>query len=319
MDQIKKILAPGNIRSWRKKVARSNGTVAVVAGSFDIFQPGNLQAIRTAAKQASHVCIVVDADTNQQNRGWAWNSAEVRMELVSHLRDATVVLQLAANQAQAGFQDLRPYRLVDCMSRPAETTLYQIARTMAESVMALSPILGCFTPDISARILRDATPVPIDPGICAPLPGPADLDRLQQNRTGRVLVTVNGCFDILHLGHLRMLAEARQKGDELIVLINDDASVRAYKNPTRPVFPVHFRITALQALTSVSLAYPFSGDNPLDLIAKIKPDIHVKGGTYEENRVRRERELLASWGGRLEFCPLVEGYSTTAMIKRTGG
>lgn len=317
MDQSNKIMTLEEIRAWRSSVAQAGGTVAVVAGSFDILQPGNLAALRTAAKQASQVCVVVDMEADQQKRGWAWNSAKVRTEVAGHLRAAAGILPLAANQVEAGFRNLRPYRLADCLAQPAKTTFHQAARTLAESIIDLPPISGCFTQDISDKILRQATPVPVAPGVCAPPPKPADIGRLQRNHKGKVLVTVNGCFDILHLGHLRMLAEARRLGDELLVLINDDASVSAYKGSTRPVFPVHFRLTALNALESVTLAYPFSGDNPLALLAQIRPNIHVKGGTYEEDRVRKERELLASWGGRLEFCPMVKGYSTTDMINRT--
>ena len=192
----------------------------------------------------------------------------------------------------------------------------QTDRALADSIVDLPPLSECFTQDISDRILHNATPVPLAPGTGDSRTGPADLAQLQAKREDRILVTVNGCFDILHLGHLRLLAQARRMGDELMVLINDDESVSAYKGPSRPVFPASFRLSALQALDSVALAYPFPGDNPLELLARIKPDIHVKGGTYEEERVRAERELLAGWGGRVEFCPLVEGYSTTDLINK---
>lgn len=319
MDQPSKVLSPAGLRAWREGAAGSGGSVAVVVGSFDIFQPGNLAALRAAARKASRVCVVVDADERRQNRSWAWNSAETRTESAAYLRDASAVICLTADQAASGLGGLRPYGLVDCLARPAVTQLQNLARALADSVDDLPPVAGCFTQDISDRILRSETPVPVAPSAGASPPGPRDLARLQQRRRGKILVTVNGCFDILHLGHLRMLAQARRMGDELVVLVNDDASVRAYKGPSRPVFPAPFRLTALQALDSVSLAYPFSGDNPLEWLARIKPDIHVKGGTYEEERVRAERELLAGWGGRVEFCPLVEGYSTTDLISKARG
>ncbi|MCG2659839.1 MAG: adenylyltransferase/cytidyltransferase family protein, partial [Kiritimatiellae bacterium] len=128
---------------------------------------------------------------------------------------------------------------------------------------------------------------------------------------GRPLVTVNGCFDMLHLGHVCLLAQARNLGARLLVLVNDDDSVRTYKGAGRPVFPIRFRLHALNALDAVAKAYPFAGDNPLPLLATIRPDIHVKGGSFEETRVREERRLVESWGGRLEIIPLVEGFSTS--------
>jgi rfaE bifunctional protein nucleotidyltransferase chain/domain len=315
-DCSAKILTSADIKFWREAAARPGEPIAVVAGSFDIFQPGNLLALRTAARQAGRVCLVVDADELRQTRDWAWNSAKARAESAAHLRDAAAVLPLTAGQAEAGLRALQPYRLVDCLAQAAVLPLHQFARALAAGLTDLPPLANCFTQDISDRIHRNATPVPLPPAAGYALPTAADIERLQQKRKGRRLVTVNGCFDILHLGHLRMLAQARRMGDELVVLVNDDASVRAYKGPTRPVFPIEFRLAALQALESVSLALPFSGDNPLELLARIKPEIHVKGGTYEEARVRQERELLAGWGGRLEFCPLVAGYSTTGLIAK---
>ncbi len=306
---------PARIRAWRTAGASAGG-VAVVAGSFDIFQPGNLLALRAAARRAGRVCAVVDADEQLQNRSWAWNSAEARTESVAHLRDAAAVLCLTADQAAAGLGALRPYVLVDCLARPAMTRLQQLARELAEGVDDLPPVAGCFSQDISDRILRNATPVPVASVPDGPTPGQADLDRFRPRRGRPTLVTVNGCFDILHLGHLCLLARARRLGDDLVVLVNDDDSVRAYKGPTRPVFPAPFRLAALRALDSVSLALPFSGDTPLEWLARLQPDIHVKGGTYEEERVRAERELLAGWGGRIEFCPLVAGYSTTGLINK---
>jgi D-beta-D-heptose 7-phosphate kinase/D-beta-D-heptose 1-phosphate adenosyltransferase len=131
-----------------------------------------------------------------------------------------------------------------------------------------------------------------------------------------VRVTVNGCFDILHIGHLRFLAAARAMGGALTVLINDDASVARYKGPTRPVFPEGFRSAALKALVSVDDVVMFAEDEPLAAIAAVKPDIHVKGGSFEPERVRHERELVARWGGRLVGTPLEEGFSTSSYIQK---
>ena len=101
-------------------------------------------------------------------------------------------------------------------------------------------------------------------------------------------------------------------------MVNDDESVRTYKGQSRPIFPLAFRLRALRALSAVSAVHAFDQDTPLELLSQLRPEIHVKGGSYEEERVRSEKELLQSWGGRLEFCPLVGKYSTSELIRRTG-
>ena len=132
---------------------------------------------------------------------------------------------------------------------------------------------------------------------------------------GKKIVTVNGCFDILHAGHAELFARARAKGDALIVLANDDESIRALKGAGRPVFPVQHRLALLESLKPVTAAFAFSGDNPIEMLKIIKPAIHVKGGSFIEERVRNERTLVESWGGRLEFIPMVGNFSTTNIIK----
>lgn len=139
---------------------------------------------------------------------------------------------------------------------------------------------------------------------------PSELSRAANGRK----VTVNGCFDILHIGHLRFLTRARSMGDSLTVLLNDDDSVSRYKGPTRPVFPLAFRRMALLACEMVDEVIPFSGDEPLDVMRSLRPALHVKGGSFQESRVRSERELVESWGGRLECTPLEEGFSTSNYI-----
>lgn len=300
-----KILPSSQLKAWREALDEN---VAVVTGTFDLLQPGNLLAIEEAKRRAAYICVALepDAAAGQGPR----NPLPVRQELLAALKDAAIVTAPTPRE----IQDLRPYLLVDCLSQPADTPLHQAARDSATEVVKLPPLPGCFTRDIVQALRNNTTPIAVNPKKIPAPPTRADLERRCARQPGQTLVTVNGCFDLLHVGHVRLLTAARQKGRSLIALVNDDASVRTYKGSTRPVFPIHFRLAALQALTSVSLAYPFSGDNPLDLLAAIRPDIHVKGGSFEEDRVRQERELLARWGGRLEFIPLVEGFSTTNLM-----
>ncbi len=302
-----KILSSSTIAAWHESIAQANGTVAVVMGKFDILQPVNLSAIRYAKQQANHVCVVIEPH----------ESSEVCAEFVSFLRDVSASFVIDADGH--GFQQLKPYILVDYAVQKKCSPLRRTARDMAETIKDISSIKNCFTREIPEKFRASHTPVNIPPDSCDALPAREDLDRLVMKcrKSGQCLVTVNGCFDILHLGHVRMLSQAREMGDELVVLVNDDASVRSYKGPSRPIFPIHFRLQVLNALTPVSLAYPFSGDNPLSLLSLIHPGIHVKGGSFKENRVHQERELIESWGGRLAFCPMVKGYSTSHLIQRT--
>ena len=140
--------------------------------------------------------------------------------------------------------------------------------------------------------------------------------REQSRQSGYRVATTNGSFDLLHIGHIYMLESARRLTDELIVLINSDDSIRRLKGPRRPIVPERERAEMLSALEYVSYVCIFDSDNPLDYIKRIKPDIHIKGATFEEKRVTEERNLIESWGGKHVTLPLVEGYSTTKLIER---
>ncbi len=306
------ILSRKDIKAWRRSIARENGTLAVVMGSFAILQPGNLNAVNIARRQASSVCVILETATQFKNNA-VKESRAGRAELVSFLRNISAVCE--AESCSDEIESLRPFTMIDYPAQPGPSSLRKAARATAESIVEIEPLPGCFTEDISNAIRNNRTPINTPAKAFAS----AGLNIREQiaiwRQQGKTITTVNGCFDILHIGHARMLAGARSMGDELIVLVNDDASVRTYKGDGRPVFPIRFRLQALSALEPVSLACSFSGDNPLSVLSEIRPDVHVKGGTFEQERVRAESELLRTWGGRVEFRPLVEGYSTTRMIE----
>ena len=133
---------------------------------------------------------------------------------------------------------------------------------------------------------------------------------------GDRIVFTNGCFDLLHVGHMTILAKARQLGTRLIVGLNTDRSVRALKGPTRPINNEHDRAVVLSGLSSVDAVVHFDEDTPIELIRKLRPDIIVKGGDYKEEDVVGG-DLVKSWGGRVAIIPLVDGKSTTGMISRS--
>ncbi len=133
-------------------------------------------------------------------------------------------------------------------------------------------------------------------------------------RPGRVVFT-NGCFDLLHPGHVEYLEAARTLGDHLVVGVNDDASVRRLKGPQRPINDVHCRTRVLAGLACVDAIIVFSEDTPERLIAEIAPDVLVKGGDWPVEAIVG-RGLVLARGGMVRTIPLAVGHSTTAIIAR---
>jgi D-beta-D-heptose 7-phosphate kinase/D-beta-D-heptose 1-phosphate adenosyltransferase len=130
---------------------------------------------------------------------------------------------------------------------------------------------------------------------------------------GHQIVFTNGCFDLLHPGHLRYLAQARDLGNFLIVGLNSDASVKQLKGPKRPIQNEKIRAEFLAALHIVDAVVIFEEDTPIELIKHLKPDILVKGGDYTPETVVGA-DIILSNGGRVEIIPFEEGFSTTDLI-----
>lgn len=137
-------------------------------------------------------------------------------------------------------------------------------------------------------------------------------------RAGRRIVFTNGCFDILHVGHVRLLQFARAQGDVLMVGLNSDRSVRRLKGPSRPVLAEEERAHLLCSLTDVDYVTVFDEETPIDLIRTILPHVLVKGEDYQ-GKVVVGREVVEAAGGRVVLAPLVEGVSTTAIVDRIAG
>lgn len=135
-------------------------------------------------------------------------------------------------------------------------------------------------------------------------------------REGRTIVFTNGCFDLLHPGHVRYLAAARDRGDELVVGLNSDRSVRGLKGPGRPVQTEEARAEVLAALASVDHVVVFDAPTPLELILALRPDVLAKGADWAEADIVGAREVR-SWGGRVARIRLVPGESTTRLVKRS--
>jgi len=128
-----------------------------------------------------------------------------------------------------------------------------------------------------------------------------------------VIVFTNGCFDILHRGHVEYLEKARSLGDILIVAVNSDASVRRLKGAGRPVNPLEDRMRILAALGCVDFVTSFADDTPLAVIKRLEPDILVKGADWKKDEVAG-KDVVESYGGTIALVQYLKGYSTTAML-----
>jgi len=134
-------------------------------------------------------------------------------------------------------------------------------------------------------------------------------------KQGKQVVFTNGCFDILHVGHMTYLEEAKEFGDYLFVGVNSDESVKRLKGPTRPINTEIDRAELLAGLKAVDYTVIFTEDTPVELIGELKPSIHVKGGDYKKEDLP-ETKVVESYGGRVEIVSLVEGKSTSNVVKK---
>jgi D-beta-D-heptose 7-phosphate kinase/D-beta-D-heptose 1-phosphate adenosyltransferase len=134
-------------------------------------------------------------------------------------------------------------------------------------------------------------------------------------KDGDQIVFTNGCFDILHAGHIRYLEAASILGQRMVVAVNDDASVQRLKGPTRPINILDSRLYLLASLSCIDGVVAFAEDTPLEIINTLKPDVLVKGGDYSPETIIGAEDVL-SWGGKVEVIPFVDGFSTTRLENR---
>ncbi len=154
------------------------------------------------------------------------------------------------------------------------------------------------------------------------LPWPRLIEcREEWRHAGCVVVWTNGCFDLLHIGHIQSLAAARNFGDVLVVGLHSDASVRRLKGPQRPIILAEERALILAALECVDAVVIFDEDTPEQAIMRLKPDIHVKGADYAppSGKPIPEAALVQSYGGQIRFVPLVDAHSTSSLIEKIQG
>ncbi len=130
------------------------------------------------------------------------------------------------------------------------------------------------------------------------------------------IVTTNGSFDIIHPAHIRIFEKAKKRGDILIVLLNSDSSIKKNKGEGRPILNQKDRAIILSGIQYIDYIIIFEQETPLEILKRIKPDIHVKGGTFIKKRISQEKELLKLWNGKFITFPIEKGYSTTNIINK---
>ena len=135
------------------------------------------------------------------------------------------------------------------------------------------------------------------------------------HKEGVAIVTTNGCFDLLHLGHFTYLAEARRQGSCLWVGLNSDASVKKLKGPKRPILDERTRALQLAALEAVDYITIFNEQTPEEFLKKVRSQIHAKGGDYKPEDLP-EKKVLEKWGGKVVCLALTPGFSTTSLIEK---
>lgn len=139
--------------------------------------------------------------------------------------------------------------------------------------------------------------------------------RRQLKYKDKKVVFTNGCFDLLHSGHIHLLREAKKKGDVFIVAVNDDSSIKKLKGTSRPIFPLEERIEILEAIEDIDYLVSFSEETPQKTIAQLLPDILVKGGDWTPEEVVGKKEVEEA-GGEVVIIPYLEGRSSSEIVKR---
>ena len=147
--------------------------------------------------------------------------------------------------------------------------------------------------------------------------GLVELTKLRERfrRERRTTVFTNGCFDILHSGHVHLFRQAKELGDILLVAVNDDPSVRSLKGPDRPVFPLEERLEVLEAVEVIDYLISFSQPTPRELIQALLPDVLVKGGDWKPDEVVGKEEVKGA-GGRVIIIPYLPGRSSSEILKK---
>ncbi|SDZ38907.1 rfaE bifunctional protein, domain I/rfaE bifunctional protein, domain II [Micromonospora pattaloongensis] len=312
---------PEPARAWLVANRELFGTVTLDAHDLRPWRGLAPSAVTPSLAEAAHLLRRPSRPGDRAATAAAWLPA-----LRERTGAAVVAVTLDSDGAIVGDGDGQPHRT---HADPAAAShavgagdAYLAALTLALAAAAPTP-LGAETAQLAAAVTlggpgtcvcdRDALFAAADPAVTDAV-GLAARVRRRRAQGDRVVFT-NGCFDVLHRGHVRYLEQAAALGDVLVVAVNSDESVRRLKGPDRPVNPVEDRVAVLAALSCVDHVVVFEEDSPADLIATVRPEVYVKGGDYPPELVP-EAPLVRRLGGQVHCVGYVPDRSTSAIIDR---
>jgi D-beta-D-heptose 7-phosphate kinase/D-beta-D-heptose 1-phosphate adenosyltransferase len=325
-DYGKGVVTDAVIAAAREAAAASGGKVVVDSKARSFARYGDVDLIKPNAAELAHA---TDLPTETDDQ------IELALENALLLWDAKAILVTRASKGISLAVRGEPVRHFPTAAREVfdasgagDTTLAALGLAMAAGVRMEDAIaFAQLASGVAVGKVGTATVSPeemIEAALSAHF-APAEAkvatpqrlaDQVARWRAkGLKVGFTNGCFDILHKGHVAYLAQARAWCDRLIVGLNDDASVARLKGEGRPVNDLESRALVLAGLGSVDLVAPFEEDTPLKLIELVRPDVLIKGADYTEDEVVGGQEVKA-WGGEVRLAPIVEGYSTTAAIAK---
>ena len=300
-----KVLDAAAMRAERDRLHAEGRTLVFTNGCFDILHAGHVTYLQFARAQGDALCIGLNSDASvRRNKGPTRPivSEDNRAKLLSCLRFVDYVVLFDEDEPK----DLIAKILPDVLVKGKDWAHYVSGRDVVEAnggrVVLADLVPGLSTTNIVRRILETSGAAEMR----------AERDRL--HAAGKTLVFTNGCFDILHAGHVTYLQFARAQGDALCLGLNSDASVRRNKGPKRPIVSEDNRAKLLACLRFVDYVVLFDEDEPKDLIAKILPDVLVKGKDWAH--YVSGRDVVEANGGRVVLADMVPGLSTTNVIER---
>ena len=320
------ILTPRVIKALARLQKRQPRMVVVDAKEYKKYQALNVTAVKPNYAEAVKI-LNLDPEEGSEARVRQIEQHGPEMLEIANAQIAAITLDSDGALIFEGHE--RPYRVY---ARPAEHNRVAGAGDTFISAMALALAAGAQT-TTAAEIASAAAEIVVDkPGtsLCyieelkacfsgddKYLADPLQLEAriAAYRRQGKRIVFTNGCFDILHSGHIQYLNQAKMQGDVLVVGINTDACVKRLKGPDRPINPLDDRVQVLTALSCVDHIVPFEEDVPYKLVQAIRPDVFVKGGDYTREMLP-EAALVEELGGQVKILPYIENHSTTGIIER---
>ncbi|HEY7315681.1 MAG TPA: D-glycero-beta-D-manno-heptose 1-phosphate adenylyltransferase [Gemmataceae bacterium] len=322
------VLTAAAIAALAQLQARSPRVVVADSKRLRVYRRVGLTAIKPNYREAARLLHLMEenepgdrAEQIIRHKKRLLDVSGARLAAVTLDRDGALLLERdrapyrtfapASRGCPSGAGDTYLAALTLALASGADTpAAAEIASAAAAVVVAKEATAVC-----SAAELRDSLTAD---GASRTSRGRLAVELAEHRRHGRRIVFTNGCFDILHRGHVSYLRCARELGEVLVVGVNSDAGIHRLKGPTRPINTLEDRLTVLAALRCVDYLVPFDEDTPHELIRLVRPDVFVKGGDYTRDRLP-EASLVEEQGGIVRILPLVEDHSTTNTIDRIRG